>query len=85
MVTITVCVGSSCFLRGAPAVIEGFQKLIEQEAPGKVELKGSFCIEHCTGGVSVKIGDNIFPAVQVSDVERMFREQVLPALAAEGV
>lgn len=84
MITITVCVGSSCFLRGAPAVIETFQSLIEKEAPGKVELKGSFCMEHCTNGVSVRIGDRFFSAVQVSDVEKMFREHVLPALAIEN-
>jgi NADH:ubiquinone oxidoreductase subunit E len=84
LVTITVCVGSSCFLRGAPAVIEGFQNLIEREAPGKVQLKGSFCMEHCTKGVSVKIGDELFSAVQASDVERMFREHVLPVVNREN-
>jgi NADH:ubiquinone oxidoreductase subunit E len=85
VVTITVCVGSSCFLRGAPAVIEGFQRLIDKEARGKVELKGSFCMEKCGNGVSVMIGDTIYADVTVDDVETVFREHVLPVLAEGGV
>jgi len=80
VVTITVCVGSSCFLRGASQVIEGFRALIEREAPGVVELKGSFCMERCGNGVTVKIGDVILADVHPEDVENVFREHVLPAL-----
>ncbi len=80
MVTITVCVGSSCFLRGASQVIESFRSLIEKEAPGRVELKGSFCMERCGNGVSVRIGDEVYPDVRVEEVEKVFREHVLSAL-----
>ena len=41
-------------------------------------------MEHCTKGVSVKIGDELFSAVQASDVERMFREHVLPVVNREN-
>ncbi len=85
MVTITVCVGSSCFLRGASQVIESFRSLIEKEAPGMVELKGSFCMEKCGNGVSVKIGDLIFADLRVEDVESVFREHVLPAVEKKAV
>ena len=84
MVTITVCVGSSCFLRGASQVMEGFRTLIEREAPGLVELKGSFCMERCGNGVSVQIGDCIFADVRVEDVESVFREHVLPAVEKQA-
>ncbi len=84
MVTITVCVGSSCFLRGAPAVIEAFQGLIQEEASGRVELKGCCCMEKCGNGVSVMIEDRVFPDVRAEDVERVFRAHVLPVLEEKG-
>lgn len=78
MLTVTVCVGSSCFVRGAPKVIEEFQRLIDTLPPGSVELKGSFCMEKCTHGVTVRIGDKVFTAVRPESVESIFRDNVLP-------
>ena len=46
MLIIEVCVGSSCYLRGAPEVIASLQKLIVEHAPGRIEIKGTFC-QHC--------------------------------------
>ena len=63
MITIQVCVGSACHLKGSYDVIKSFQKLIEvYNMDKKVELKGAFCLGHCTEGVSVKINeeDTIF-------------------------
>ncbi|MGE5560403.1 MAG: (2Fe-2S) ferredoxin domain-containing protein [Chloroflexota bacterium] len=79
MITIEVCVGSSCYLRGAPAVIERFQSLIAS-ASAEVILKGSFCMEQCGDGVSVRIGDRLFPGVHADDVPRLYASYVQPAL-----
>ena len=80
MVTIQVCVGSSCFLRGAPDVIKAFETMIEKCAPRQVELKGTFCQELCTKGVTVRINEKVFTAVTPKDVPGLFREQVIPML-----
>lgn len=80
MLTIEVCVGSSCFLRGAPEVIETLKRLIEQQAPGQVELKGTFCLEQCTRGVTVRIGDRAFSGLQPGDVDTLFQNEVMPRL-----
>jgi NADH:ubiquinone oxidoreductase subunit E len=80
MVTIQVCVGSSCFLRGAPDVIKAFETMIEKCAPRQVELKGTFCQELCTKGVTVRINEKVFTAVSPKDVPKLFREQVIPTL-----
>lgn len=77
---MTVCVGSSCFLRGAHAVIQEFERLIAEQVPGQVEIKGSFCMEHCTDGVTIKIGDDIFSAVKPADVPGLFEKYVMPKL-----
>jgi NADH:ubiquinone oxidoreductase subunit E len=84
MVTIQVCVGSSCFLRGAPDVIKAFETVIEKYAPRQVELKGTFCQELCTKGVTVRINEKVFPAVAPEDVPGLFKEQVIPILSSAG-
>ncbi|WP_027625073.1 NAD(P)H-dependent oxidoreductase subunit E [Clostridium lundense] len=77
MVTINVCVGSACHLKGSYKVIRELQKLIESyKVTDKVELKGAFCLGNCTEGVSVKIDDKIY-SVNESNVESFFKEQVL--------
>ena len=81
MLTIAVCVGSSCHLKGAYEVIARFQALIRQwELQESVELKGVFCMNHCTGEVSVRINDDPAIAVPVDGVEEVFRQEVLPRL-----
>ena len=58
MLTVAVCVGSSCHLKGSYEVISKFQALIRKwELQELVELKGVFCMNHCTGAVSVRIDD----------------------------
>lgn len=84
MVTIAVCVGSSCYLRGAPEVIREFQRLVDESGTAEVVLKGSFCMEQCTNGVSVRIDDRVFVGVHPEDVPRLYAEQVLPRLTAGG-
>lgn len=83
MVTVQVCVGSSCFLRGAPDVIKAFEAAIEKHAPRQVELKGTFCQELCTKGVTVRINEKVFTAVAPEDVPELFRDQVIPMICHE--
>ena len=42
---ITVCIGSSCHLKGSRQVVEGLQELIaKHELTDKVELGATFCL-----------------------------------------
>ncbi len=77
MKAIKVCVGSSCFLRGASEVIDLLKVLIEKHGQGKVELVGMFCQEKCTEGVTVTIGEEIFSGVSIEDVTKIFQENFL--------
>ena len=53
MLTIAVCRQLVSF-KGSYQVISRFQALIHQwELQDKVELKGVFCLGHCTGAVAV--------------------------------
>ncbi|AEM79843.1 (2Fe-2S) ferredoxin domain-containing protein [Thermoanaerobacter wiegelii] len=69
MVEITVCVGSSCHLKGAYEVIKEFERLIPfYGLENSVELKAGFCLGRCTEGVTVKVGDRYFTSVAPKDV-----------------
>ena len=81
MVTVTVCVGSSCHIKGARDVIARFQELLKAHGlEDKVELKGSFCMERCGEGVNWKIGDEPFTSASAADAARVFQKRVLAPL-----
>jgi len=52
--TIKVCVGSSCHLKGSYNVIEAFTEVLKKyDVEDVVELQASFCLGHCAKGVTV--------------------------------
>ncbi len=74
---ITVCIGSSCHLKGSRLVVASLQKLIaENNVSDKVELGGTFCMGKCQQGVCVAIGDEVY-SVSPDTVEEFFKENVL--------
>lgn len=61
MVKVTICIGSSCHLKGSRQVVEQLQALIaENKIEEKVELGGTFCMGKCQSGVCCTIGDSFF-------------------------
>ena len=78
MITVTVCVGSSCHLKGAREVIERFDELLKGHGlQNKVSLKGAFCMERCGEGFNWQIDDEQFSSQGIDDAVRIFREKVL--------
>jgi len=80
MVIVQICVGSSCFLRGAPMIIDKLLKLVAfHEISNHLTLKGSFCLEQCSkGGVSIRIGDDLLTGVKCEDLPELFEAKILP-------
>lgn len=74
---ITVCIGSSCHIKGARQVVEQLQYFINENNLGdKVELGGTFCMGKCQQGVCVTV-DDVFHSVTPSTVEEFFKKEVL--------
>ena len=74
---ITICIGSSCHLKGSRSVIQGLEKKIrENNLASKIELNGSFCTGECEKCVCVKIDEELF-SVSPETVDRFFEEEVL--------
>ena len=74
---ITVCIGSSCHIKGSRQVVEQLQYLIAENKLGdKVELGGTFCMGKCQMGVCVTV-DEGFYSVTPETVEEFFKKEVL--------
>lgn len=78
---ITICIGSSCHIKGSRQVVEQLQYLIhENKLSDKVELGGTFCMGKCQQGVCVTIDDNLgikTYSVSPDTVKEFFEENVL--------
>ena len=78
MVKVTVCIGSSCHLKGSRQVVEELQYLINKnELENKVELSGTFCMGKCgEDGVSVTV-DGDYYAVKPEGVLDLFTNVIM--------
>jgi NADH:ubiquinone oxidoreductase subunit E len=81
MIDILVCVGSCCHLKGSHEVIETYKRLIKENTlKEQVGLKASFCLGHCTNGVSVKINGDFISDMTKENCEDKFKEYVLDVI-----
>ena len=73
---ITVCIGSSCHIKGSRQVVERLQALIRENSLGdKVDLSGTFCMGKCQQGVCVTVDDNFF-SVTPDTVKEFFEKEI---------
>ncbi|HNW85908.1 MAG TPA: (2Fe-2S) ferredoxin domain-containing protein [Candidatus Limiplasma sp.] len=81
MVKVTICIGSSCHLKGSRQIVEELQRLVAAaNLKDQVELAGQFCMGDCQNGVCVSIGEEKF-SLKPADTKRFFEEQVVPRTA----
>lgn len=73
---VTVCIGSSCHIKGSRQVVERLQELIAANHLGdKVELGGTFCMGQCQKGVCVTVNE-AFHSVTPDTVEEFFDKNI---------
>jgi NADH:ubiquinone oxidoreductase subunit E len=79
MLIVTICVGSSCSIRGSDELAAEIQRLIEKEKlQGLVDIVGAFCMDTCSKGVSVRIGERAFSGIRPEDSDAFFYKEILP-------
>ena len=77
---ITVCIGSSCHIKGSRQVAERLLRLIAENNIGNnVDLGRTFCLGNCQKGVCVMVDDS-FHSVTPETVDDFFAKEVLPKL-----
>ena len=78
MLLITICVGSSCSLRGSDELAMEIQKLIQKEhLDGLVDIVGAFCMDACSKGVSVRVGEHEFSGIKPEKAEEFFYKEII--------
>ena len=74
---VTVCIGSSCHIKGSHHVVDQLQSLIAENNLGeKVSLNGTFCLGNCQQGVCVTV-DEAFHSVTPETVGDFFANEIL--------
>ena len=77
---VTVCIGSSCHIKGSRQVVEQLQQLINERNLGdKVDLGGTFCLGKCQQGVCVTV-DEVFHSVTPENVNEFFENEIAAKL-----
>lgn len=73
---VTVCIGSSCHIKGSRQVVEQLQYLIAEENLGdKVELGGTFCMGQCQKGICVTVDGELY-SVTPETVNEFFEKEI---------
>jgi len=81
MTTITICVGSSCHLKGSHQYIDYVKFLINKHSlQNKIILAGSFCMERCLHGVNVKLNNDYYSFNELDEfksfIDRYFKNNL---------
>ncbi len=73
---VTVCIGSSCHIKGSRPVLEQLKKLIADEnMDGRVEVDSTFCMGECGEGVCVAVDEKRF-SVSPENVLSFFETEI---------
>ena len=74
---VTVCIGSSCHIKGSRQVVEQLQYLIaKNNLEEQVELGGTFCMGKCQQGVCVTVDDAFF-SLTPETTDEFFKKEIL--------
>jgi NADH:ubiquinone oxidoreductase subunit E len=78
MAVVTVCVGSSCHIKGARQVIDRFNELLKTHGLAeRIELKGSFCMERCGEGLNWQIDEEPLTSGSVEEAVETFTRRFI--------
>ncbi|MCD8162906.1 MAG: (2Fe-2S) ferredoxin domain-containing protein [Synergistaceae bacterium] len=80
MAIVRICIGTSCYLKGAYNVLQLFQHEIEERGlHDKIEISGSFCMGQCQNDVSVDVDGTVYNVSQET-AYKFFEETIIPRL-----
>lgn len=74
---VTICIGSSCHLKGSRQIVEQLQYLVaENNLQDKVDLSGTFCMGNCVNGVNVTVDGKQF-SLSPETTKNFFDKEIL--------
>ncbi|MBR5155602.1 MAG: (2Fe-2S) ferredoxin domain-containing protein [Clostridia bacterium] len=83
---IQICVGSSCYIKGSPEIVELLTQAIqEHHLENEIKIVGSFCIGQCNRyGVTVQVDDEIHTGITRENFQEFLKDKVLAVIKNEG-
>jgi NADH:ubiquinone oxidoreductase subunit E len=84
--TITVCVGSSCHIKGSQEIIELLEKAVTDGGlKDEITLSGSFCAGKCNRtGVTISVDEQIYAGITPDGFTAFWNENVMKPLKTGG-
>jgi NADH-quinone oxidoreductase subunit G len=77
-IDVSVCFGTSCFLKGSQKLLRDILEHIRTKGlGGRVNVKASFCFEKCDKGPTIKVGNRIIDGCTI--------DKAIEAIKREGV
>ena len=78
--TVTICIGSACHLKGSREIIKQLQELVaEKHLENQVDLNGAFCSGNCVNGVCVTV-DGVLHSLSPENTKEFFETEILAKL-----
>jgi NADH:ubiquinone oxidoreductase subunit E len=75
---LILCFGSSCFARGNKKMLSRIQFFLEKhQLADKVEFKGHHCLNECSKGPNIMIGDQIIGGISEDNIEEILERELL--------
>lgn len=75
---VKICVGTTCHLMGAPALIESLES-VERELKKKVEFEYATCFSVCQGSITppvVQIGEEYYGNMTPDNLKKIVKERL---------
>ncbi|HRZ40129.1 MAG TPA: redox-sensing transcriptional repressor Rex [Candidatus Omnitrophota bacterium] len=77
--SLYLCMGSACHQRGSFFVLETLKGMLQQyDVSDKIELKGAFCLGHCSDGITMKFRDQILTGISKENIQERFLKEIFP-------
>jgi NADH-quinone oxidoreductase subunit G len=83
MVSVEICIGSACYVKGSSQVVQELNKLVEENGwQDKVEVKGSFCMKACQNklGLGIRVNGKQLKGVTMQNAKEMLKNEISAAL-----
>jgi len=84
-VPVSVCVGTSCYLRGSQKLLQELLHHVEDQDLGEaVELQATFCMEGCDRGPTVRVNGNVQHRADLDTVKGLLAKALAGELEPAG-
>ncbi|MGM0601531.1 MAG: NAD(P)H-dependent oxidoreductase subunit E, partial [Candidatus Rifleibacteriota bacterium] len=76
-ITIKVCVGTNCFVKGSQEILRYLTDYIKtKNLEDHFEVRATFCFENCGGAPNVMIGDQLISECSFEKLKKVLDQNV---------